>query len=111
LPAASTHLPATGIPVAEYAKVTVAPAGIALERLRVIASPVIEAEVTERAEPESETVYALPSNVLKVAVSPIVIKIALPDEFTENAVATGGVVSTTTVALNAVETLFAESTA
>lgn len=99
------------MPDVEYANVTVAPVGIALDRLRVITSPEIEAEVTVMAEPESDIEYAFASNALKVAVSPMVIKTTDPEEFTENDVATGGVVSTATVADSAVETLFAESTA
>jgi hypothetical protein len=111
LPAASTHLPAIATPDGVYAKVTVAPIGIVLERLRVIKRPEIEADVTDSAEPESETEYALASKDARVEVSPIAMRIDVPDEFTENDVATGGVVSTATVASNPVETLFAESTA
>jgi hypothetical protein len=111
LPAASLHLAAVAIPDVEYAKVTVAPEGIVLDKLRVMISPDMEAEVTDIAEPESETEYAFASNAPSVAVSPIVIKTAVPDELTEKAVATGGVVSTTTVASSPVDKLFPESTA
>jgi hypothetical protein len=84
---------------------------MARERLRVITKPEIEADATESADPESLTVYADASKATSVALSPIVIRIEFPAVLTENAVATGGVVSTSTVERMPAEILLAESTA